>query len=61
MKNFTINLPENINNVVGHKKENIQKLKDLYDVDVKVKQNKDTKIGKFEIKILKTYKDFLDE
>lgn len=32
--------PENINNVVGHKKENIKKLKDLYDVDVKITQSK---------------------
>ena len=47
--------PENINNAVGHKKENIDKLKDLYDVNVKVKQNKDIKPGKFEIKIVKTY------
>lgn len=53
--------PENINNVVGHKKENIKKLKDLYDVDVKVTQSKEIKPGKFEIKILKTYTDFLDE
>ena len=52
---------ENINNVVGHKKENIKKLKDLYDVDVKVTQSKEIKPGKFEIKILKTYTDFLDE
>lgn len=53
--------PENANNVIGHKKENIDKLKKLYDVDVKVKQSKEIKPGKFEIKILKTYKDFLDE
>lgn len=53
--------PENANNVIGHKKENIDKLKKLYDVDVKVKQSKGIKPGKFEIKILKTYKDFLDE
>ncbi len=53
--------PENINNVVGHKKENIKKLKELYDVDVKVAQSKNIKPGKFEIKILKTYTDFLDE
>lgn len=53
--------PENVNNVIGHKKENLQKLKDLYDVDVKIKQNKETRIGKFEINILKTYTDFLDE
>lgn len=53
--------PENVNNVIGHKKENIQKLKDLYDVDVKVKQTEEIRPGKFEIKIIKTYTDFLDE
>ena len=53
--------PQNINNVVGHKKENINKLKDLYDVDVKVKQNEEIRIGKFEITVLKTYTDFLNE
>lgn len=53
--------PENINNVVGHKKENIKKLKDLYDVDVKITQSKNIEPGKFEMKVLKTYTDFLDE
>ena len=53
--------PENINNVVGHKKENIKKLKDLYDVDVKITKSKNIKPGKFEMKVLKTYTDFLDE
>ena len=53
--------PENINNIVGHKKENIKKLKDLYDVDTKIIQSKEIKPGKFEIEILKTYTDFLDE
>ena len=53
--------PENINNVVGHKKENVKKLKDLYDVDVNVVQDKEIKPGKFEIEIIKTYTDFLDE
>ena len=53
--------PENINNVVGHKKENIKKLKDLYDVDVKINQSRNIKPGKFEMKVLKTYTDFLDE
>jgi len=47
--------PENINNVVGHKKENIDKLKELYDVDVNVKQNKYMRPGKFEMKVLKKY------
>lgn len=53
--------PENINNIVGHKKENIKKLKDLYDMDTKIIQSKEIKPGKFEIEILKTYTDFLDE
>ena len=29
--------PDNINNIIGHKKENVLKLKELYDVDVVVK------------------------
>ena len=53
--------PESVNNVVGHKKENLKKLKEIYDVDTVIKQDKNIKLGKFEIKILKTYKDFLDE
>ncbi len=53
--------PENVNNIVGHKKENIQKLRELYDVDVKIKQKKEIRPGKFEIKVIKTYTDFLDE
>ena len=53
--------PDDINNVIGHKKENIDKLKELYDVDVKIKQNQYMRPGKFEMKILKTYTDFLNE
>ena len=52
--------PENVNNVVGHKKENIKKLQDFYDVTLKIKQSTEIKPGKFELKIIKTYKDFLD-
>ena len=44
--------------MVGHKKENVKKLKELYDVDTVIKQDDDIKLGKFEISILKTYKDF---
>lgn len=57
---ITVN-PENVNNIIGHKKENIQKLKDLYNVDVKVKQNSNIKPEKFKLNIIKTYKDFLDD
>ena len=53
--------PENVNNIIGHKKENIQKFKDLYEVDVKIKQNFGMRPGKFNLTILKTYKDFLDD
>jgi len=53
--------PENINNIIGHKKENLKRFKDTYDVDVRVRQNVNLKPGKFSITVLKTYKDFLDE
>ena len=52
---------ESINNVVGHRRQNIRKLKEIYDVDIVVKKTEEIKPGKFEIDILKTYKDFLDE
>lgn len=53
--------PENINNIIGHKKENILKLKETYDVDVIVKPDKNMKKGKFEIEVEKTYEDVLEE
>ena len=40
--------PEDINNIIGHKKENINKLKDMYDVDVIIKSDETIKNGKFE-------------
>ena len=52
--------PTNINNVSGHKKENINKLKDIYDVDLKIKQDENIQEGAFELNVLKVYKDFLD-
>ncbi len=51
--------PIDSNNVIGHKRENILKLKEIYDVDIKVKQDKRIKQGKSKIKVLKTYEDFL--
>ena len=53
--------PDNINNVVGYKRENLNKLKEFYDVDSKVKQDDKFKNGKIEIKVSKVYKDFLDD
>lgn len=49
--------PEDINNIIGHKKENIEKLRDIYEVDVIVKSDETIKNGKFEITIEKTYDD----
>lgn len=45
----------NINNIIGHKKENIIKLKDTYDVDVIIEKSDDIKPGKFELEILELY------
>ena len=56
----TVN-PIDANNVIGHKKENILKLKDTYDVDLILKQDESIKQGKSKIEIAKTYNDFLEE
>lgn len=53
--------PEDINNVIGHKKENLNKLLDTYDVVLKVTGDEKIKQGKSEMKILKTYTDFLED
>ena len=53
--------PDNVNNVVGYKRENILKLKDYYDVDAKVKQDEKMKKGKIDIRVTKVYTNFLDE
>ena len=47
--------PIDSNNVIGHKKENVQKLKDTYDVDLILKQDESIKQGKSKIEITKTY------
>lgn len=56
----TVN-PIDVNNVIGHKKENISKLKEIYDVDLILKQDENIKQGKSKIEITKTYNDFLEE
>lgn len=47
--------PIDANNVIGHKKENILKLKDIYDVDLILKQDSNIKQGKSKIEITKVY------
>ena len=53
--------PEDVNNIIGHKKENIKKLNDIYEVDIVLKTDENIKNGKFEISVEKTYDDFLEE
>ena len=53
--------PEDVNNIIGHKKENIKKLKDIYEVDIILKTDENIKNGKFEINVEKTYDDLLQE
>lgn len=53
--------PQDVNNVVGYKRENINKLKENYDVDVIIKQDIKRPVGKIDIVISKMYKDFLDD
>lgn len=55
----TIN-PIDVNNVIGHKKENVIKLKDVYDVDLIVKQDENIKQGKSKIEVIKTYDDIME-
>ena len=52
----TVN-PVDANNVIGHKKENVKNLKDLYDVNLVLKQDPKIKQGKSKIEITETYTD----
>ena len=56
----TVN-PQDVNSVIGHKRENIEKLKETYDVELIIKQDEKIKQGKLKMEILKTYNDFKDE
>lgn len=53
--------PKDVNNVVGHKRENIKKLKDVYELDLIIEQDEKMKEGKFKLEILEKYPEFLDE
>ena len=53
--------PQDINNIVGYKRENILKLKDAYDVDIKIEQDIKCKPKKIEVIPLKKYKEFKDD
>lgn len=53
--------PDDVPNMLGFRNENIEKLKDVYDVDVVITPNKDIKKGRFEMKMVKTYDDMVEE
>ena len=50
-----------INNAVGHKKENIKRIKEIYDVDVIVEADNNIKEGKLELIILQTYDEYMEK
>ena len=54
---ITVN-PQDINNVIGQRRENISNLKEVYDVDLIVKTDDKIKQGKSKIEITKVYGDF---
>lgn len=56
----TVN-PQDANNVIGHKKENLEKLKEMYTLDLIVKQDSSIKNGKMKIDILEKYPEFLED
>ena len=56
----TVN-PYDANNVIGHKRENIGKLKDMYSLDLIVKQDDAVKQGRLELEIIEKYPEFLEE
>ena len=53
--------PKIVDGVVGYQKENVQKIKDIYNLDVKIKQNPKFPEKKIELKITKTYREFADD
>ena len=56
----TVN-PADVNNVIGQRKDNINNLRDVYDVDLIVKADEKIKQGKSKIEITKIYEDFSEK
>lgn len=51
----------NMNNVIGHKKTNIKKIKEIYDVDILVEADNNIKPGKSELVIVQTYDEYMEQ
>ena len=56
----TVN-PADVNNVIGQRKDNINNLRDVYDVNLVVKADEKIKQGKSKIEITKIYEDFSEK
>ena len=50
-----------MNNVIGHKRGNIKKIKETYDVDVVVEADHNIKEGKSELVIIQTYDEYMEQ
>lgn len=53
----TVN-PQDVNNVIGQRRENIGNLRDVYDVDLIVKTDDKIKQGKSKVEVTKVYGEF---
>ncbi len=53
--------PANVDKVVGYKRENLNKLKELYELDVEVRQDEKLNPNKLELNVLERFKDFADD
>lgn len=50
-----------MDSIVGYKRENLEKIKDNYNLDIQIKQNPKYNLKKIDIKMTKTYKEFADD
>lgn len=50
-----------MNNVIGHKKSNLARIKDIYDVNVTVEADNSIKPGKSELIIVQTYDEYMEQ
>lgn len=51
---ITVN-PRDINDAIGHKRVNVLRFKDMYNIDTFIKCDEKIKIGKFDIKVLENF------
>lgn len=50
-----------LNNAIGHKKENIHKIKEIYDVDINVVADSSVKQGKSILEVVQTYDEYMEQ